>query len=103
MEEDSDVPKYVKLVSAEDDEFFLERSIAVAHSTTIRKMLEGSFRESHENVIKFPDISGVILQKIIKYLLYKSQHSHSSTRIPEFVIEPEIALELMIAAKFLDC
>lgn len=95
--------KYVKLVSAEGHEFFLERKIAIASSNTIRTMLEGKFRESQENVITFPEISGYILERVVRYLHYKAQYSHSTTRIPEFVIEPEVALELMIAAKYLDC
>lgn len=95
--------KYVKLVSAEGHEFFLERKIAVASSTTIRTMLEGKFRESQENVITFPEISGYILERVVRYLHYKAQYSHSTTRIPDFMIEPEVALELMIAAKYLDC
>lgn len=97
-----DQDKYVKLVSAEGMEFFLERRIAVG-SGTIRTMLEGQFRESNENLIRFPDISGYILENVVKYLHYKAQFSKSSTRIPEFPIQPEVALELMIAAKYLDC
>ena len=95
--------KYVKLLSAEGLEFYLERKIAMAGSGTIRTMLEGQFRESNENLIRFPDISGDILERVVRYIYYKAQHSQSTTRIPEFVIEPEVALELMIAAKYLDC
>jgi transcription elongation factor B subunit 1 len=102
MSEDGEETKYVKLVSAEGHEFFLERDVC-ASSTTIRTMLEGKFRESQENVINFPEISGYILERVVKYLHYKAQYSHSTTRIPDFTIEPEVALELMIAAKYLDC
>lgn len=101
--EDKDDDKYVKLVSAEGLEFFMERSIAMSGSGTIRTMLEGQFRESTENVIRFPDIAGYILERVVRYLHYKAQFSKSNTRIPEFMIEPEVALELMIAAKYLDC
>ena len=103
MNDGGEEAKYVKLVSAEGHEFFMERKIAVASSNTIRTMLEGKFRESQENVITFPEISGYILERVVKYLHYKAQYSHSTTRIPEFPISPEIALELMIAAKYLDC
>jgi hypothetical protein len=94
---------FVKLVSAEGHEFFLDREIAIASSKTIRLMLEGSFREAQEGVIRFPYIDGYILERVIRYLHYKAQHSNSTSRIPEFMIEPEVALELLIAAKFLDC
>ena len=95
--------KYVKLISAQGDEFFVERRVAISGSGTMRTMLEGSFRESNENRIHFPDISGRILERVVRYMYYKTQHSQSTTRIPEFPIEPEIALELLIASKFLDC
>mmetsp|Transcript_1253 Transcript_1253/g.1655 ORF Transcript_1253/g.1655 Transcript_1253/m.1655 type:complete len:106 (-) Transcript_1253:1569-1886(-) len=102
-QDDSSNPKYVKLISAEGHEFFMDRETAISSSQTIRLMLEGSFKEAQEGVIRLPDISGYILEKVVQYLHYKAQHSNSESRIPEFVIEPELALELLIAAKFLDC
>jgi hypothetical protein len=94
---------YVKLVSAEGHEFFLDREIAMASSTTIRTMLEGQFKEAQDNIIRFPDIAGYILERVVRYLHYKAQYSNSSARIPDFMIEPEVALELLIASKYLDC
>lgn len=94
---------YVVLISAEGHEFYVERKIAMGGSGTIKAMLEGTFRESNENLIRFPAISGLILERVVRYLHYKTQNKHSNARIPEFNIEPEVALELMIAAKFLDC
>lgn len=35
--------------------------------------------------------------------MYKVRYTNSSTEIPEFPIAPEIALELLMAANFLDC
>jgi hypothetical protein len=49
------------------------------------------------------DCSGMILEKVIKYLHFKVKYSNSMQDIPEFVIEPEIAMELLNAADFLDC
>jgi len=94
---------YVKLVSAEGHEFFLDKEIAVASSKTIRLMLEGSFREAQDNVIRLPDLGSYVLERVVKYLHYKAQYRNSTSRIPEFVIEPEVAMELIIAAKYLDC
>ena len=37
------------------------------------------------------------------YFTYKVRYTNSSTEIPEFPIAPEIALELLMAANFLDC
>jgi len=94
---------YVKLISADDQEFFLDREIACASSTTIRSMLEGQFKEAQDGIIRFSNISGYVLERVVRYLLYKAQYSNSIARIPDFTIEPEIALELLIAAKYLDC
>lgn len=35
--------------------------------------------------------------------LCQVRYTNSATRIPEFQIEPELALELLMAANFLDC
>mmetsp|Transcript_36554 Transcript_36554/g.53439 ORF Transcript_36554/g.53439 Transcript_36554/m.53439 type:complete len:111 (-) Transcript_36554:581-913(-) len=104
-EEDGNENSYVKLISAEGDEFYLQRQIAVSGSETMRAMLEGAgrFRESEESVVRFPDITSHILEKVVQYLQYKVMHSNSNSRIPEFVIEPEIALELLVAANYLSC
>ena len=75
----------------------------MAGSSTMRTMLEGTFREAQENIIRFPEISSLILEKVVRYLYYKAKYSHAAARIPEFLIEPEIALELLICAKYLDC
>mmetsp|Transcript_11747 Transcript_11747/g.14610 ORF Transcript_11747/g.14610 Transcript_11747/m.14610 type:complete len:117 (-) Transcript_11747:175-525(-) len=100
---DGDSPtSYVKLISAEGHEFYLERRIALA-GKTLKAMLEGQFREAEEALIHFPEISSHILEKVIQYLHYKVRHTHSTVRIPEFQIRPEIALELLVAASYLDC
>ena len=44
-----------------------------------------------------------VLQKVCMYFTYKVRYTNSSTEIPEFPIAPEIALELLMAANFLDC
>lgn len=44
-----------------------------------------------------------VLQKVCMYFTYKMRYTNSSTEIPEFPIAPEIALELLMAANFLDC
>ena len=94
---------YVKLVSAEGHDIFMDRSIATAASGTIRTTLEGPFREAQDNVIHLPEISTSILERVVRYMHYKAKYSQSRDRIPEFTIEPEYALELLIASKYLDC
>jgi len=73
-----------------------------ASSGTIKAMLAGQFSES-SGEIRFQEISTPILEKVIQYFYYKLRYSNSQVRIPEFDIDPEIALELLMAANFLDC
>ncbi|PVV03516.1 hypothetical protein BB560_002004 [Smittium megazygosporum] len=97
----------IKLVSGDGVEIFLDREIALM-SGTVKRMLEDRniiFAEVSKNEISFPEISGKILLEVTKYLFYKWKYSDSTVyrQIPEFPIEPEIALELMMAADYLDC
>ena len=96
-----DVTPMVKIVSAEDHEFYVDRKTAMV-SGTIRAMLSGQFAESSGD-IKFPEISGAILEKVIQYMYYKVKYTKSTVPIPEFPIEPELALELLMAANYLEC
>ncbi|KAI8928811.1 BTB/POZ protein [Entophlyctis helioformis] len=94
----------VKLVSADGFEFVIDRKCAMA-SGTIKNMLSspGQFTESLQNEIVFRDIKAIILEKVCKYLYYKVRYTNVVQEIPEFMIEPEIALELLMASDFLDC
>jgi len=41
------------------------------------------------------------LEKVIQYFYYNLRYSNSTVEIPEFEVQPEIALELLMAANFL--
>ena len=86
--------------SAEDQVFYVERQIAMV-SGTIKAMLMGQFAES-KGEIRFPEITSQILEKVIQYFHFKNKYMNSTAKIPEFKIEPEIALELLMAANYLD-
>ncbi|CAB4377675.1 POZ domain-containing protein [Rhizophagus irregularis] len=95
---------YVKLISKDGFEFIIERNAALA-SGTIKNMLSspGQFMESEQNEVHFRDITAVILEKVCQYLYYKVRYTGSQTEIPQFQIEPNQALELLMTADFLDC
>ncbi|CAD5117974.1 DgyrCDS6714 [Dimorphilus gyrociliatus] len=95
---------FVKLISSDDHEFIVKREHALT-SGTIKAMLSGpgTFAEHETNVINFREIPSHVLEKVCMYFTYKIRYTNSSTEIPEFPIEPEIALELLMAANFLDC
>merc|ERR1711865_1059939 len=102
-EEEDQGPATVKLVSKEGHEFIIERNAAMV-SGTIKNMLSspGMFVES-SGEINFPEINANVLEKVCQYFHYKLQFTNSTqAQIPDFVIEPEIALELLMAANYLD-
>jgi len=91
----------VKLISADAHEFIIDRKCAMV-SNTIRSMLSGTFTEAELGEVNFREISAPILEKVVQYFYYKTRYNNSATENPEFPIEPEIALELLMAANFLD-
>ncbi|KAF9158649.1 Transcription elongation factor B (SIII), polypeptide 1 (15kDa, elongin C) [Actinomortierella ambigua] len=98
-----DEQEYVTLESAEGFHFVVHRMAAML-SGTVRSMLSspGQFTESTENIIRFREIKAVILEKVIQYWYYKARYMNSVAEIPHFEIEPEYALETLMAADFLN-
>ncbi|KAI9344663.1 BTB/POZ protein [Obelidium mucronatum] len=94
----------VKLISADGFEFIIDRKCAMA-SGTIKNMLSspGQFTEAQQNEVTFRDIKAIILEKVCKYLYYKVRYTNTKDEIPEFPIDVEVGLELLMAADFLDC
>ena len=92
----------VKLIASDGSEIYIDRRAAMV-SGTIKAMLSGpgDFTES-KGEIKFPDISAKILEKTVQYFYYKLKYTDHPGPLPEFKIEPEYALELLMAANFLD-
>nr|XP_060475441.1 elongin-C-like [Panthera onca] len=84
---------YVKLISY-GHEFIVKREHALT-SGTIKAMLRDE--------VSFREIPSHMLSKVYMYFIYKIRYTNSSTQIPEFPVAPVIALELLIAANFLDC
>ncbi|VDM40314.1 unnamed protein product [Toxocara canis] len=95
---------YVKLISSDGHEFIIKKDLALT-SGTIKAMLSGpgTYAENESNEVNFREIPSHVLQKVCQYFAYKVRYTNSSTEIPEFVIAPEVALELLMAANFLDC
>ncbi|XP_060838511.1 elongin-C-like [Rhopalosiphum padi] len=96
--------KYVKLISSDGCEFIIKRELALI-SGTIKAMLSGpgQFSESETNEIHFRELPSHVLLNVCKYFAYKARYINSLEEIPEFIIKPQIALELLMAANFLDC
>ena len=50
----------------------------------------------------FPVACSKVLEKTVQYFYYKLKHTNHQGPLPDFKIEPEQALELLMAANFLD-
>ncbi|XP_062943805.1 elongin-C-like [Cynocephalus volans] len=94
---------YVKLISSDGHEFIMKREHGLTLGT-IKAMLSGpgQFAENKTNEINFREIPSHVLSKVCMYFTYKFRYINSSTEIPEFPIAPEIVLELLMAANFID-
>ncbi|KAI6205632.1 Elongin-C [Aphelenchoides besseyi] len=95
---------HVKLISSDGHEFIIRRDLALT-SNTIKAMLSGpgQYTENESNEVTFREIPSHVLRKVCHYFQYKVRYTNSATEIPEFAITPEVALELLMAANFLDC
>ncbi|CAJ0604359.1 unnamed protein product [Cylicocyclus nassatus] len=95
---------YITMISSDGIEFHIRRELAYA-SRTIRSMMDSptSPSDAEKNVVHFRSIPSHILQKVCHYFLYRNRYENSEIMIPEFKIEPQLSLQLLMAANFLDC
>nr|XP_044999422.1 elongin-C-like [Jaculus jaculus] len=93
----------VKLVSSDGCKFIVKRERALTLGT-IRAMLSGpgQFAEKESTEVNFRALPSRVVKKVCMYFTYKLCYTNSSTKIPEFPIAPETALELRMTASFLD-
>jgi len=63
----------------------------------------GTFVEGGKGEASFPEIGGAVLEVVVRYLHYRFKFHNSKVPIPEFHIPPELALEVLMAANYLDC
>ena len=97
----------VKIVVGDGEVFYLEKRYAdMSHN--IRAGLGCNSLESINKEFIFPDIRAEIMEKVIQYLHYKFKNQQlldkgliKISQVPKFDIEPEIALDVLIAASYL--
>ena len=96
--------KFVKLVSSDGFEFIVLHEAALI-SGTLKGMLQGQgqgrFQESVDNRVTLESINAVLLEKVCEYLYFHLRYKDAK-EVPEFDIAPEMALNLLVAADFLD-
>ena len=96
---------YIRLESADGHVFVIDEQAGLA-SQTISSMFAPEIKAIASDSgapIQFKVISTAILEKVCQYFYYKKKYSKVVTeKIPDFEIDPKIALELLMAANFLD-
>ncbi|KAI1337596.1 Skp1 family protein [Xylariaceae sp. FL0016] len=96
---DSPVSKYVTLASSDGFEFVMLRE-ATYISPTIKSMLKGQFQEARTGRCSFPEISGMVLEKVVEYFHYWYKN-RDQEEVPDMEIPVEMCLELLMAADYL--
>ncbi|RAL15741.1 elongin C [Aspergillus homomorphus CBS 101889] len=93
---------FVTLVSGDGFEFVLPRSTACI-SKTLAMMFDPSskFSEALSGRCVLENISGVVLEKVCEYLCYNEKNK-TQINVPDMDIPPELCLELLMAADYLD-
>jgi len=95
--------KYVTLISSDGFEFVVLREAACI-SGAIKRMLDpqSKFKESVDGRCYFEEINGIVLEKVAEYFYYNYKNRNQED-VPDMEIPPELCLELLMAADFLDC
>uniref|UniRef100_T1J336 Elongin-C n=1 Tax=Strigamia maritima TaxID=126957 RepID=T1J336_STRMM len=106
VEESCDGPNSlcIKLISSDGQEFIIPREHAFL-SGTLKAMLNGPtvYAENETNVVRLREIRGPVLAKVCEYLAYTARYKGSGLKLPPFDVPPEINMEALMAANFLDC
>ncbi|KAL8740811.1 MAG: hypothetical protein Q9190_006527 [Brigantiaea leucoxantha] len=94
--------EYVTLISSDGYEFIIRREAACI-AGMIRRMLDttSNFAEASAGRCTFDEINGVVLEKVCEYLYYNEKHKDAKD-VPDMDIPPELCLELLMAADYLD-
>ncbi|KAF3908066.1 Elongin-C [Orbilia brochopaga] len=103
MDDPPDDKGSLTLISNDGFQFVLPKKVAFT-SKTIRNMFnkKSGYIEAKENRVRFDEMSANILEKVCEYFCYKDKYAGRKGDVPDFVIPPEMALELMTMADFLE-
>lgn len=103
------VGEVIKIVSGDGEVFYLEKCFADV-SANIKAGLGLHSEENESKTFSFPDFKGEILEKLCQYLHYKYKHQQlldneviNMNALPQFDIPPEMALDVLCAASYLQC
>ncbi|MCJ1311925.1 hypothetical protein MMC25_005598 [Agyrium rufum] len=88
--------EYVTLVSNDGFEFIVRREAACV-AGTIKRMLDPTMGDVYSMALG----SGMVLEKVCEYLYYNLKNKDIKD-VPDMDIPPELCLELLMAADYLN-
>ncbi|KAI9774284.1 MAG: Transcription elongation factor B (SIII), polypeptide 1 (15kDa, elongin C) [Geoglossum simile] len=102
MTDDASTSEYVTLVSSDGYQFVVKRSAACV-SGALKRMLDpkSNFSEAIENKATLENLNGVVLEKVCEYFYFYEKYKDSRDS-PDMDIPPEMCLELLMAADYLN-
>ena len=63
----------------------------------------GDFQETQSRTVHLREIPARVLEKCCQYFYFKLRYTNVPSKdIPQFVVPPELALELLMASNYLD-
>ncbi|KAJ5506840.1 hypothetical protein LT330_007826 [Penicillium expansum] len=93
--------EFVTIVSNDGFEFIIPRSAAYVSETLRTGLSSTNFPEGLKGEYILEEFSGIIVEKICEYLCYNEKHK-DQVNVPDMDIPPELCLELLMAADFLN-
>ena len=91
--------QFVALVSNDEQEFYVDQKVAKLSEVISQKLRSASLEGGAHPRIVFEDIRGSVLEIVLQYLHYKSKHINTFKQyLPEFYINPDLALEVVRAS-----
>eukprot|EP01068_Selenidium_serpulae_P012012 Selendium_serpulae@DN5758_c0_g1_i1.p1 len=94
--------EFATLVSSTGGRVVLDRKVAEECDVLSRMLNRTEFSEGRSRTVSFPTIRTEVLQKFVEYLYYRHCYKDVRGRIPEFEIQDDVVLDLLLAANYLN-
>jgi len=94
----------ITLISSQGVEFIVEYDLLRASGVLshLFSSNEANFDEQRTRVVRLRQVPTSALRRIIEYCEYRRAHEHSNKAPPKFEIQGSEAIDLLMAANFLD-
>eukprot|EP00397_Hematodinium_sp_SG-2012_P068390 GEMP01110776.1.p1 GENE.GEMP01110776.1~~GEMP01110776.1.p1 ORF type:complete len:116 (+),score=15.69 GEMP01110776.1:42-350(+) len=93
---------FISIYSSDGHEFLIDEKIALECETFKKMLAQDSMKEGQCREIRLNNVRAKLLEKVIEYLYFKHRYTDSTDTIPEFPIEEDCVLDLLIVANYLN-